>query len=171
MRSPPAAFTLPLVSVSFRWLLAFVASNGLLAPPGVRCSPYQAWSSPSGALVIRTKLQTYGDPNFTSRSESLHGDYNVIMGIECIARHQRCLSLCPLLGWQQADQKLKFLAAICTACGTATMDSSVWDELYYFQWEVVDTIQVRGQAVRPQEAGPGAVGSGTALGAGEGLAG
>ncbi|XP_040449422.1 uncharacterized protein LOC121087945 [Falco naumanni] len=43
---------------------------------------------------------------------------------------------------KQADQKLKFLAAICTACGTATMDSSVWDELYYFQWEVVDTIQV-----------------------------
>ncbi|XP_055566224.1 uncharacterized protein LOC129736076 [Falco cherrug] len=72
---------------------------------------------------------------------------------------------------KQADQKLKFLAAIGTVCGTASMDSSVWDELNDFQCEVVDAIQVRGQAVRPQEAGPGAVGSGTALGAGEGLAG
>ncbi|XP_037243121.1 maestro heat-like repeat-containing protein family member 7 isoform X4 [Falco rusticolus] len=42
----------------------------------------------------------------------------------------------------QADQKLKFLAAIGTVCGTASMDSSVWDELNDFQCEVVDTIQV-----------------------------
>ncbi|NXS45435.1 MROH7 protein, partial [Balaeniceps rex] len=53
-----------------------------------------------------------------------------------------CLSICPLPGWQQETQKLRFLTSVCTICGTTRADSIVWDMLYFCQLEVVETIEV-----------------------------
>ncbi|NXI95085.1 MROH1 protein, partial [Psophia crepitans] len=53
-----------------------------------------------------------------------------------------CLSICPLPGWQQRAQKLKFLASICTICDVRGTDSTMWDVLYFCQLEVVEAIKV-----------------------------
>ncbi|NWH52387.1 MROH5 protein, partial [Fregata magnificens] len=55
---------------------------------------------------------------------------------------RHCLSICPLPGWQQEAQKLTFLASICSICSTTSVDSTVWDMLYFCQLEVVETIEV-----------------------------
>ncbi|XP_052632027.1 maestro heat-like repeat-containing protein family member 6 [Harpia harpyja] len=43
---------------------------------------------------------------------------------------------------KQEAQKLRFLASICTVCSTTSVDSTVWDMLYFCQLEVVETIEV-----------------------------
>ncbi|NXJ36605.1 MROH7 protein, partial [Ciconia maguari] len=53
-----------------------------------------------------------------------------------------CLSICPSLGWQQEAEKLRFLASICTVCSTTSVDSTMWDMLYFCQLEVVEAIEV-----------------------------
>ncbi|KGL90093.1 Maestro heat-like repeat-containing protein family member 1, partial [Charadrius vociferus] len=39
-------------------------------------------------------------------------------------------------------QKLKFLASVCSVCSTISMDSTVWNNLYFCQLEVVETVEV-----------------------------
>ncbi|KAM6059104.1 maestro heat-like repeat-containing protein family member 7 isoform 2-T2 [Theristicus caerulescens] len=43
---------------------------------------------------------------------------------------------------KQQSQKLQFLASICTICNTISVDSTMWDMLYFCRVEVVETIKV-----------------------------
>ncbi|XP_049652963.1 uncharacterized protein LOC126036799 isoform X2 [Accipiter gentilis] len=52
---------------------------------------------------------------------------------------------------KQEAQKLRFLASICTVCSTTSVDSAVWDVLYFCQPEVVETIEV---LLQEEPAGP-----------------
>ncbi|NXI38761.1 MROH5 protein, partial [Galbula dea] len=52
-----------------------------------------------------------------------------------------CLSFCPLPGWQQEAQKLSFLAAVCTLCGTTNVDYSIRDILSFYQLEMMMIIE------------------------------
>ncbi|NXH75244.1 MROH7 protein, partial [Hydrobates tethys] len=52
-----------------------------------------------------------------------------------------CLSICPLPGWQQEGQKLRFLAEVSTVCTTST-GSFERNMLCFFQRDVLETIEV-----------------------------
>ncbi|KAM7095810.1 maestro heat-like repeat family member 5 [Ciconia maguari] len=43
---------------------------------------------------------------------------------------------------KQEAEKLRFLASICTVCSTTSVDSTMWDMLYFCQLEVVEAIEV-----------------------------
>ncbi|XP_075369772.1 maestro heat-like repeat family member 5 [Mycteria americana] len=43
---------------------------------------------------------------------------------------------------KQETEKLRFLASICTVCSTTSVDSTMWDMLYFCQLEVVEAIEV-----------------------------